>query len=162
MVVKMILGVVSENGTQKALYTTPLDSDTVNDIKSYTTPFPGLYQPFMQKSREWRITVIGERIFAAAIYTDETAKDDWRLHQTTDAVRFVEEDAPDGIGEKCVQFLKGAGLKFGAFDFIETSEGEVVFLECNPNGQYGWLEEALGFPISRAIADELIKIASRC
>lgn len=51
------------------------------------------------------------------------------------------------------------GLKFGAFDFIETAPGEVIFLECNSNGQYGWLEETLGLPISHAIADELIKIA---
>lgn len=42
---------------------------------------------------------------------------------------------------------------------IEDPDGRIVFLECNPNGQYGWLEEQLGFPISQAIAGELIKIA---
>lgn len=27
--------------------------------------------------------------------------------------------------------------------------------ECNPAGQYGWLEEALGLPITAALADLL-------
>ncbi len=42
----------------------------------------------------------------------------------------------------------------GAFDFIENEDG-ITFLECNLNGQYLWLEEDLGLPISEAIADEL-------
>ncbi|HKS46022.1 MAG TPA: hypothetical protein VJT49_13100 [Amycolatopsis sp.] len=50
-------------------------------------------------------------------------------------------------------------LGFGTFDFIEQSDGQIIFLEINPNGQYGWLEEDLGVPISEAIAGELIKIA---
>lgn len=66
---------------------------------------------------------------------------------------------PEGIDERCVQYLGQMGLGFGAFDFIERPDGEVVFLECNPNGQYGWLEEALEIPVSAAIANELVKIA---
>jgi hypothetical protein len=51
------------------------------------------------------------------------------------------------------------GLKFGAFDLVERPDGQIVFLECNPNGQYGWLEEDLGLPISESIAAELVNIA---
>jgi hypothetical protein len=52
------------------------------------------------------------------------------------------------------------GLRFGAFDLIEEPDGNVVFLECNPNGEYFWLEESLGFQISDAVAAELIKITN--
>ena len=38
-----------------------------------------------------------------------------------------------------------------------TPSGEHVFLECNPNGQWLWIELATGMPISAAIADELTK-----
>jgi hypothetical protein len=38
-------------------------------------------------------------------------------------------------------------------------DGQLVFLECNPNGQYGWLEEDLGMPISASIASTLVRIA---
>jgi hypothetical protein len=32
-----------------------------------------------------------------------------------------------------------------------------VFLECNPNGQWLWIEDATGLEISKAIAAALIK-----
>jgi glutathione synthase/RimK-type ligase-like ATP-grasp enzyme len=48
------------------------------------------------------------------------------------------------------------GMQYGAFDFIETPEGEHVFLEVNPSGEWGMLEKDLGYPISEAIADALL------
>jgi hypothetical protein len=161
IIVKMIRGVISDRDQIKSLYTTPLNQAKIDEIRDHTTPFPGLYQPYIKKAREWRVTVVGENIFAAAIYTSENAKDDWRKLQATDAVHFVREDMPEGIDEKCIQFLGKMGLKFGAFDFIEKPDGEMIFLECNPNGQYGWLEDKLGLPVSQAIASELIKIATK-
>lgn len=161
IVVKVVRGIVSENDKIKALYTTALDSAKVNELRDYSSPFPGIYQPFIDKAREWRVTVVGGKVFPAAIYTDKTAKVDWRLHQTTQAVRFEEEELSNDVAERCIQYLGMTGLKFGAFDFIEKPDGDMVFLECNPNGQYGWLEEELGFPISAAIADELISIRDR-
>lgn len=161
MVVKMLRGVISDKDKLKALYTTVLDEDEVDAIKDATTPFPGIYQPFIDKFREWRVTVVGDKVFPTSIYTDTSAKDDWRKHQLTKAVMFKSEQLPEDIEEKCISFLGRMGLKFGAFDFIEKPNGEVIFLECNPNGQYGWLEESLEFPISESIALELIKISSK-
>jgi hypothetical protein len=36
-----------------------------------------------------------------------------------------------------------------------------VFLEVNPNGQYLWLEQEVGLPISAALARLLVEIAAR-
>lgn len=159
IIIKMMRGVISDGNQLKSLHTTIVDQHAVDGLEGYTSPFPGLYQPFVEKAREWRVTVVGDIVFPAAIYTDESAKDDWRKHQTTGAVQFKEGVLPEGIDELCIQYLGRMGLGFGAFDFIEKPDGEVVFLECNPNGQYGWLEEDLGLPISAALASELIKIA---
>ncbi len=161
MIVKMIQGVVSDKNNLKALFTTVIDQKKMDIIRNATNPFPGIYQNYLAKHREWRLTVVGDRVFAASIYTDETAQDDWRKLQETDAVIFKSEQPPEDIAEKCIQFLAKAGLTYGAFDFIEKRDGETIFLECNPNGQYGWLEDELGFPISEAIAEELIKIANQ-
>lgn len=73
---------------------------------------------------------------------------------------FRAESFPDEQKRRCFEYLSKVGLKFGAFDFIEADDGTITFLECNANGQYGWLEYELGFPISQAIADELVTIAS--
>ena len=51
--------------------------------------------------------------------------------------------------------MKRASLAYGAFDFVVTRDGDVVFLECNPGGQWLWLEKATNLPISQAVADLL-------
>lgn len=128
----------------------PLDSN----------PYPGLWQPRLDKAREWRVTVVGEKVFGATIYTTETSSDDWRKHQASrELVRFVAEDFPAGESEKCRAYLRHAGLRFGAFDFIESRDGTITFLECNTNGQYGWLEAEIGLPITDAIIEDLAGIA---
>lgn len=48
-------------------------------------------------------------------------------------------------------------LVFGAFDFALTGKGEWVFLECNPNGQWGWFGGAISQGIAAAIADHLTR-----
>lgn len=126
------------------------------------SPFPGIFQEFIEKKCEWRVTIVGDQVFSAAIFTHAKAKDDWRKHQRDDKlVEFREENFPGKLSKLCVDFLKKTGLKYGAFDFIEDHDGNIVFLEVNSNGQYGWLEDKLGLPISDAIAKELIAISKK-
>lgn len=160
-VVKMMRGIIAENNQFKGLYTTVIDKQIFDSLKQYTQPFPGMYQPYLQKEREWRITVVGDEVFSAAIYTDPEAKNDWRKYQLTTSVRFAKEIPVEGTEEKCIDYINRMGLRFGAFDFVETPDGNMVFLECNPNGQYGWLEDNLGLPISKAITFTLIQLAKR-
>ncbi len=157
-IVKMTKGLLYEDNVAKTFYTTRLNLEESSG--SSDAPFPAIFQEYEEKAREWRVTVVGDDVFEAAIYTGDTAKDDWRKHQFTDQVVFKEERLRDDIREKCVEFLGEYGLRYGAFDFIEGKDGKITFLECNPNGQFAWLEETLGLPVSDAITDELVKIAS--
>ena len=34
------------------------------------------------------------------------------------------------------EYLSKVGLDTGVFDFIKSSSGEYIFLECNPHGQW--------------------------
>ncbi len=155
IVIKMSKGLSYDNNRAKVLYTTPLSTKSRVGL-SENNPFPGIYQEYLDKKREWRITVVGDDVFEAAIYTTEDAKDDWRKHQLTPKVIFKEESMPQNEIGKCKAFLGHLGLVYGAFDFVENKEGKITFLECNTNGQFRWLEDILGFPISNAIADQLI------
>jgi glutathione synthase/RimK-type ligase-like ATP-grasp enzyme len=47
-------------------------------------------------------------------------------------------------------------LQFGAIDLALTQSGNYYFLEINPNGQWLWIEDKLGYPISQAVADWLV------
>ena len=48
------------------------------------------------------------------------------------------------------------GLNFGCFDVLVTKAGTPVFLECNPNGQWLWVEQMTGLPIAETVAHELM------
>ena len=48
-------------------------------------------------------------------------------------------------------------LRFAALDFGVTADGEPIFFEINPNGQWAWLQERIGLDIAHMIADALTK-----
>lgn len=161
IIVKMVRGVIIQDGKDMAMPTTILSKERADLLSGTTTSFPGIYQPYKQKFREWRVTVVGEEVFPIAIYTEEGAKDDWRRHQARSEVMFASEPFDPVLSERCVEFLGSYGLRFGAFDFIESDSGQTTFLECNANGQYFRFEEEFGLPISEAIANELIRVANQ-
>jgi hypothetical protein len=159
IVVKMFRGVIADQNEIRAMYTTQLTDPVLRDLRDRTVPFPGIYQPFLAKAREWRVTVVRDEVFAGAIYTDQRAKDDWRRLQETAAVALRREPLPDAIANLCRAYLSAMKLGLGSFDLVEQPDGSIIFLECNPNGQFGFLEEFLGLPISEAIADALVEVA---
>jgi hypothetical protein len=159
LIMKMPRGLLYDQGIPKALMTTILESQDLKRL-AHDSPFPGIFQQYIPKAREWRITVVGEKVFSVAIYTADDAKDDWRRPAYKDGrVKFQKEEFPVAMQKKCISFLQELNLRFGAFDFIESPDGTITFLEVNPSGQFVWLEELLDLPISQAIADELIGIA---
>ncbi len=117
-------------------------------------------QNYIEKQYELRITVCSHDVIACKIdsqrQTEETGKVDWRQGYEHDLKHEI-VDVPEGIKRFCLAFLDRMGLNFGCFDFIVTPEGEYVFLECNPNGQWLWIELLTGFDISKIIAKNLAK-----
>ncbi len=122
---------------------------------------PVLFQERVPKRFDWRITTVGDRVFAARAAADAQGSPvDWREEEDATA-RFVEADAPPAIAERLLHLTRESGIVYGAHDLIETAEGAFFFLETNPAGQWGWLELTIGLPIGRAIAEELAAHA-RC
>ncbi len=115
-------------------------------------------QAYIPKKNEWRITVIGDDVFPCILHSQasDEGKNDWR---TVDYNSIVHEkgEISDQFKSELIQYLKTLEIPFGAFDFILTPEDEFVFLECNPNGQWLWIEELTGMPISQSIANWLEK-----
>jgi hypothetical protein len=106
------------------------------------------------KKYDVRLTVVGDRFFAVAIHTDSgNAYIDWRSDYSS--LRYESIDTPDDVHDAVIALLNRLGLPFGAFDFVVTPEGEWVFLEVNPNGQWGWIEDRTGLPITSAMVDLL-------
>jgi len=90
-------------------------------------------------------------VLAARSHTDsDSGRVDWRSDY--DSLRYSTVDPPDSVTSEMLAFLKHFDLSFGAFDFVITPDQEWIMLECNPAGAYGWIEDALGLPITDAVA----------
>jgi len=116
----------------------------------------GIFQEYVPKKFELRITLIGKRIFAVEIHSQDIAEMqvDWRV---SDARKLTHQmhDLPATIDAKCRKFAEEFSLAYAAIDMIVTPDGRYVFLECNPSGQYGWVEDMTGAPMTAAMADML-------
>jgi glutathione synthase/RimK-type ligase-like ATP-grasp enzyme len=117
---------------------------------------PTFLQEFVPKRRDVRVTVIGDELFAVGIDPagDHAAAIDFRR---ADAFDLPHEPLtlPPPVHAGCLALVRRLGLQFGAIDLLLTGEGEYVFLEINPNGQWLWIELVTELPLTRAMADLL-------
>ena len=130
---------------------------TVNDLSDASVQAaPAIYQERIANEFDVRVTVIGSRVFAARILAQRRDGEvDWRALDAS-RLRYEHYVLPDDIERRFIALVQAFSLSFAALDFIVTPDGEHVFLEINPSGQWGWLESATGHPITDAIVDRLI------
>ncbi len=144
---------VSEDGRYKLVYANRLTEDDITDTVSATGH---LFQRWVDKAYEVRLTVVDDVFFAVRIDAEsEAGTVDWRTDY--DNLRYAVVNVPHDVREHVLDLLELLRLRFAALDFVVTPSGEWVFLEANPNGQFAWLQEATGVPIAAAIADALTK-----
>jgi glutathione synthase/RimK-type ligase-like ATP-grasp enzyme len=114
---------------------------------------PTIFQPYVAKAFELRCVVIGDKIFAVKVdsQADEKSRIDWRGGDP----RHEVFDLPEPVEGALLRLMDRFGLNFASLDMIVTPDGEFVFLELNPNGQWLWLEHELGLPLVAGMADLL-------
>lgn len=130
-------------------------------IASGSVPLcPVIYQNRIEKAFELRVNVAGTAMRATRIRSQEhnaTALD-WRVGSTIPGL-YEEFELPASVAAQIKVFMTFMQLDAGALDFAVTPQGEYVFFECNPAGQWLWIEEKLGTPISHDLAELLMRLA---
>lgn len=123
---------------------------------------PVIFQRRIPKKYDLRVTVVGDRVFTAAIHSQEETQSmtDWRKGYNAQ-LRHEVVQLPVAIEQLCVAFVKQQSLRFGAIDLVLDDNDVYWFLECNPNGQWAWIENRTGMAIAEAIVDELEKVAAQ-
>jgi len=117
---------------------------------------PCFFQEYIDKAFELRIHVIGNRVLTCKIESQKSklARTDWRRYDIANTPHY-----PYELGEKekqqCIEITHRLGLEMGVIDMIVTPNGEHVFLECNSNGYWIWIEELTGLPITQTVSDLL-------
>lgn len=135
------------------LFTNLVKEEHIDSIDTYDLT-PCIFQEKIEKSLELRVTVVGNKAFTAAV--DSTLSEESRIDWRKGHLPFFKYALPSEIETKCILLVKKLNLRFGAIDIIKNTDGQYIFLEINPNGQWAWIEQETGMPISEAIINELL------
>ncbi|WP_225823966.1 MvdC/MvdD family ATP grasp protein [Streptomyces naphthomycinicus] len=120
---------------------------------------PVIFQEYVP-GIDLRVTIVGDRVFAAEIDASRTGYPvDMRMVVHESRVRPV--TLPSGVTDRLLRFMRTLGLVYGAVDLRRRADGEYVFLEVNPAGQWLFVEERTGLPITAAVAALLSRLDGR-
>lgn len=146
---------IDANDECRIMMTTRLPD--INDVDFSGLRYsPMIFQQYVS-GRSLRVTVVGDQVFPAEVIptdADPAVSYDWRRSANKDIRPY--DDFPSKLADLCVTMTRQLGLRFGAFDFIHDVEGgDFWFLEVNPNGQWGFVEDQTKQPIAKAVANLL-------
>jgi glutathione synthase/RimK-type ligase-like ATP-grasp enzyme len=113
---------------------------------------PAIYQEFIPGTEHIRLNCFGARCFAARIQTSDL---DWRSNLNVPIDNY--QIAPD-LHRAVNRVLDHMNLAMGIIDLKRTPDGEIVWLEVNPQGQFLFLEGITGVPLSEHFADYLLSL----
>ena len=145
---------LKEGGDCYFTYTTRCSLDELNDTNVAVAPL--MCQSYVENKIDCRVTIIGEQLSAIKILKDnEPIDDDWRQTPKNE-LSYIDFELPERTKEACMLLVNKLKLSYGAIDLLE-SNGDFVFLEINPTGEWGWLDNdqrSYGMTIARWLADE--------
>jgi hypothetical protein len=143
---------VEEEDESFFIYTSEADPGEASDSEVRLAPV--IFQRRLWPKEDYRVTLVGPRVFVAKIAEQNQQLLDWRASSV--APLFETAQIPGEIERKLLALVAQLGLTFGAADLCRVGE-DWFFLEVNPNGEWGWLETSVGLPVSEAIVDELCR-----
>lgn len=144
-----------EDNKEAFVYSTVMTGDEL--MKSEFRLAPVVIQDYLYPKVDLRVTVVGNKIFAAKIEKNGLGiAGDWRKEK--DNVKFTEVELPEEIKRKCIQIVNDLGLSFGGIDLVFCNDN-YYFIEVNPTGEWAWLVNKANLKIDRGICDYLQDIS---
>ncbi|MCJ7515298.1 MAG: hypothetical protein MUO89_04950 [Dehalococcoidia bacterium] len=148
-------GYVAGPDGNRAIFTNRLKSGDLQELEGLALA-PVTFQELVAKVSDIRVTVVEGEVFAAEILSQgrQSSQIDWRATDDPN-LPHREHHLSTATTDLCRELVNHLGLTFGAIDLALKQDGTYVFFEINPNGEWVWLEDLLGFPISDRIAQWL-------
>lgn len=135
-------GLFFDDRDKYSIYTRRILADSIDAAGVDACPI--LLQEEVERQSDIRVTFIADQCFVAEVHGN-VGLIDWR--DPSVSARFSPSQIDESTRTKCRLMLSELGLVYGAFDFIKRPNGELVFLEINPTGEWAWLEDQLDFPM---------------
>ncbi len=118
--------------------------------------YPWFTQEIADGDRDATILYVNGHVHCYQFATPRGELTDWRITQGTEVNKWEPWDAGKDFENRIDAYMKKMNLKFGRLDFIIGGK-EPQFLEVNPVGQFGWLDDeklTLHNEVADAILDE--------
>ncbi|NYE30275.1 hypothetical protein HDE78_003244 [Rhodanobacter sp. K2T2] len=123
--------------------TTILDNDHLPDTQVIEF-CPGIYQRYVEKTADIRVTVAGNRLLAVRMRRRSgEGYVDWRTHVLEQDFFAERITLPATLEEGIQALMASLGLVFGCLDFVVDADGAYQFLEVNQAGQFLFLEDMI-------------------
>ena len=114
---------------------------------------PVIFQGFVKGVADLRVIAIENDLFAAAAEMDGAEyPEDVRMNL---GIEYKPHNLPDAVRTKILNLMQRLRLTYGAIDLRLTPEGEYIFFEINPSGQFLYIEQHTGLKIKAALARAL-------
>ena len=146
------------DGEVKTRFTEKFTQEELNHLTTLKH-CPIIFQQYIPKKFEIRGTIVGEKIFAARIDSQDAGAGtaiDWRRYNIPKTPHYPYE-LPIDVSARLIALHKSLNVHISSFDLIHTVDEEFVFLETNPYGQWLWIEDLTGLKISQEIAQFLTR-----
>ena len=118
-----------------------------------------LFQSLVEKEMELRIFQLEDKLYSMAIFSqnDEQTRVDFRNYNHNKPNRNVPFQLPSSIEKKILKLVKILKFNTCSIDIILDKDGNYVFLEINPNGQFGWVSKNCNYYLEEKIAELCLK-----
>lgn len=125
----------------RSIYTRVVDESLSAQIGRVKNA-PCVFQEKVPKAFEVRATVVGGRVFACEVHSQETpgSETDYRMNYLKH--RRARHALPDAEAARLLALHRALGLVFGTSDLIRRPDGGYSFLETNQAGQWLWTADA--------------------
>jgi glutathione synthase/RimK-type ligase-like ATP-grasp enzyme len=134
-----------------SMYTRSLTGENLDRLDDLVYA-PCILQEKIYKKAELRVTVIGNKVFAARL----DIKEQQDIHCCrADDISITPFDLKKSENRRCIKLMKMLGLDYGAIDFIVDKKDRLVFLEVNAAGDWYWIENKTEQLITKAVTDLL-------
>ena len=140
----------SDSDQVSLIYTsqvTKADLENLDDLRNC----PTLFQEHVQKTLDIRVTIIDQDVHSVSLAAgaEGVQRCDIRRDNMEDVI-YQPCALPDHIRTKLLALMEYYRLRFAAIDLAITENGEWVYFETNPNGQWAWLDLSGGMRIGES------------
>ena len=144
-----------ETDSYRMGYTVPVGEAELESLPEFFDL--SMFQEKLDKLFEIRTIYLDGKVYSQAIFSQsrEVAALDYRLGYDS-GMRMCNYTLPEAIEKQVGELMKKLDLNFGSLDIVVTKDKRYVFLEVNPNGQYGAVSQTINSNVDYEVAKFLM------